>query len=236
METGVYLIRNRATGSVYVGSTAVGFEGRWKGHQKFLRLGYHRNIHLQRAWNKYGEGAFEFQVLERVSGKAEILAAEQKWIDFYKGTCDCYNISPKAQSVLGLKWTEDAKRKKAQQTKNLYHNPKTRQAAYTGIRAMHSPDVRKRVLDSVRRIPKEKRREMAVMGARALRANPTSWQKVIDAISKTYDGFIAPDGTVYRNIKNLTQFCREHGLIATAMSRVNSGKSLSHKKWRRIKL
>lgn len=54
-QAGCYLIRNNASGRVYVGSTAAhrrGLAGRAYNHRLTLRQGTHCNIHLQRAWNK----------------------------------------------------------------------------------------------------------------------------------------------------------------------------------------
>ncbi len=64
---GIYEIVNLADGkaSSYVGSS-MNIEQRWHQHRHRLRGGRHRNEHLQRAWDKYGEDAFVFSVLEEV--------------------------------------------------------------------------------------------------------------------------------------------------------------------------
>jgi len=62
MASGIYSIRNKANGKLYVGST-VDFASRWANHRCQLRKGNHDNSYLQRAWVKYGEDAFEFAVL-----------------------------------------------------------------------------------------------------------------------------------------------------------------------------
>lgn len=62
MASGIYSIRNKANGKLYVGST-VDFASRWASHRCQLRKGTHDNSYLQRAWVKYGEDAFEFAVL-----------------------------------------------------------------------------------------------------------------------------------------------------------------------------
>lgn len=51
--------------------------------------------------------------------------------------------------------------------------------------------------------------------------------------AKSYQGFVAPDGTVYRDIYNLKAFCLEHDLSLSKMSLVNSGQRPSHKGWTR---
>lgn len=63
---GVYKITNLVSGKVYYGSSKnVGL--RFSNHRSSLRKGGHHNVHLQRAWNTYGESSFEFQVVEECS-------------------------------------------------------------------------------------------------------------------------------------------------------------------------
>ena len=57
-----------------------------------LRNEQHDNIHLQRAWNLYGEDAFAFHVLEEVASDA-LLAKEQEYLDDYLNQGRCYNIA-----------------------------------------------------------------------------------------------------------------------------------------------
>lgn len=64
-NVGVYAISNRLDGKVYVGRST-NIQSRWRSHRFLLTRGQHANPHLQAAWKKYGEGAFEFTVLEEV--------------------------------------------------------------------------------------------------------------------------------------------------------------------------
>lgn len=102
LRTGVYCILNRETGKRYVGSAARSFAGRWKLHRQQLRKNRHHSCHLQRAWSKYGEAAFEFQVLHRCA-PASCLAAEQVWMNALRAADPRFgfNISPTAGSRLG---------------------------------------------------------------------------------------------------------------------------------------
>ena len=63
MTCGIYMIRNKVDGKMYIGQ-ATDIEGaRWKIHRNELRGNRHYNEHLQRSWNKYGEDNFEFIIL-----------------------------------------------------------------------------------------------------------------------------------------------------------------------------
>jgi len=58
----IYAIKNRVNGHAYIGSTT-NYKSRWHTHRSTLRRGVHHSFVLQRAWDKYGESAFDFQVL-----------------------------------------------------------------------------------------------------------------------------------------------------------------------------
>jgi len=105
--TGIYEIENLMNGNFYIGS-AVNIDKRWGQHRSDLRKGKHTNKHLQSAFNKYGENAFKFMILEVVLFPEGLIPLEQKYLDELKPE---YNISPTAGSLLGMKCTDEHKRK-----------------------------------------------------------------------------------------------------------------------------
>lgn len=107
---GVYSILHAASGKSYVGS-AVHLGKRQAQHQRMLRSGKHHNVKLQRAWDKYGEGAFVFKVLEHVPKPATLLQREQAWIDALDAVAKGFNLTPTAGSILGMRFTEESKRR-----------------------------------------------------------------------------------------------------------------------------
>lgn len=114
LKTGVYAIRNRVNQKRYVGSAAKSLDSRWYFHRWELRNRSHGNRHLQAAWNKYGEGSFVFEVLEKCEPEV-CLEREQYWIDVYQSCNDKrgYNICPAAGSRLGAKHTDKTRAKLA---------------------------------------------------------------------------------------------------------------------------
>ncbi len=109
---GIYEIVNLADGkaSSYVGSS-VNIEKRWREHKCRLQGGQHENSHLQRAWDKYGEDAFVFSVLEEV-GEGVLLIMEQEYLDDYFDRGHCYNIATCAEApARGRSLTEEHKLK-----------------------------------------------------------------------------------------------------------------------------
>ncbi|KDL74169.1 GIY-YIG nuclease family protein [Klebsiella pneumoniae] len=107
---GVYQITNIITGEAYIGST-VNISGRWASHRYKLRNGMHANRNLQESWNKHGKGVFEFSVLEVVSDKSELIAAEQR---FFHDLNPAFNIAPNAGSSLGVIHTDESKENMAE--------------------------------------------------------------------------------------------------------------------------
>lgn len=120
-SSGIYLIRNTHNKKVYIGS-ALNIYKRIFGassisHIKALRAGKHINNKLQNAWNKYGEIAFEYEVLE-LCNKEDLLIREQCYLDTLVFAYDpkkfdelAYNICPTAGSPLGRKMLDSTKNK-----------------------------------------------------------------------------------------------------------------------------
>jgi group I intron endonuclease len=135
MATGVYAIRNAVNGKVYVGSAAVSLKDRWRSHRKELRRGKHCNRYLQFAWNKHGEPAFEFTVLEECDPGA-CIAREQHWIDEKRAADHSfgYNISPTAGSPLGVKHTPETRAKVAAAQRGRKYGPEFGKAVSEGLK------------------------------------------------------------------------------------------------------
>lgn len=109
--SGVYKITNTANGVFYIGS-AVNIGRRWYRHKYDLRNTCHSNQHLQRAWVKYGEASFIFEILEQVSDVSQLLDLEQSLLDATDAVNVGYNILPKAGSGrLGLTHSQATKDK-----------------------------------------------------------------------------------------------------------------------------
>lgn len=86
---GLYEIRNTVTGNVYVGVTQ-NFHMRFNRHRYEMRHNRHHSLYLQRAWNKYGEAAFDFVIVKECS-PAEAISLETERLQNLDGL---YNVSP----------------------------------------------------------------------------------------------------------------------------------------------
>ena len=106
-SSGIYSIRNLINNKIYIGS-AINLCNRKSQHFSSLKNNKHYNTHLQKAYNKYKKENFEFEVIEYVTEKFNLLNREQNWITFFKPE---YNICKIAGSCVGNILTEEHKKK-----------------------------------------------------------------------------------------------------------------------------
>lgn len=134
---GIYKIENQVNGKCYVGS-AVMLGRRMRKHKTELNCGKHCNQKLQRAWNKYGQDAFVFAVLERVESPSDLIAREQHWIDRLGSVDGGYNICAVAGSCLGVKRSRDSVERTAAAHRGAKRSDETR-ARIREARAKQAP-------------------------------------------------------------------------------------------------
>jgi len=73
----IYVIENKNSGKFYIGRTNDP-AARKRGHFSELRRGIHGNPRLQASFNKHGEAAFEFKVVDSATSE-NIHAKESEW-------------------------------------------------------------------------------------------------------------------------------------------------------------
>jgi group I intron endonuclease len=132
-KCGIYSIRCRRNGRVYVGS-AVWIAKRWRGHREALRKGKHHSRALQSSWNKYGEAAFDFEVLEIVDDRENLIAREQVHIDALGASGRRgFNMASLAGSNLGLKHGATARKHMSEAAMGRRASPETRALLSAGL-------------------------------------------------------------------------------------------------------
>jgi len=75
-------------------------------HKSLLRRGIHHSKYLQNSWDKYGEEAFTFELILKISDRSKLLENEQRLIDDLSPE---FNMCPIAGNRLGYKHTEETK-------------------------------------------------------------------------------------------------------------------------------
>ena len=253
---GIYEIINLDDGKMtsYVGSSA-DVKRRWLAHANALRGGYHSNPHLQRAWNKYGEGAFAFCVLEQVDTQKDLLKREQYFLNRAFEVGGTYNIAKDAAAPMsGLHLSEEHKRKIGKALMGNQHL----------LGHKHSQEARRKMSEAEKGVPKtaEHRRKIstALMGHTAwnkgLQTGPLSEdhrrkigeagrgrahtketrRKMGRSHAGPYPAFIHREtGTIIPAGRDLKAMCARRGLDNSCMHKVKNGKRKSHKGWTLLK-
>lgn len=149
---GIYSITNTISGKRYIGQTN-NFARRKAQHFSYLRNGSHHNILLQRAFSKYGEEFFEFEVLEEVSEIGRITEREQHWMDYYDTFANGYNLAPAAGSTLGFKHSEEFGRAVSERQKLYWQSAERREWASEKWKRYYgdNPEVCEQISESLRK-------------------------------------------------------------------------------------
>lgn len=190
MKNVIYKIRNVVNDKFYVGSTVDSRKRFWE-HRKDLRANKHTSQALQRAWNKYGEDCFKFEIVEQLNSKDELYPAEQKWLDEHFGKDHCYNCSPNADTPM-RNATPEMRAHQAQKTKEWHevnvhprqgmtHAPESIELMKENNRAPKgenhyrygktvSEETRKKIGDTQRGKPKAPGRTISAEGMAKIRA------------------------------------------------------------------
>lgn len=85
---GIYKLTNTVNNKIYIGKS-ICIENRLYHHLWYLKNNRHNNKHLQRAYNKYGEKAFKFEILKELSDKNNI----NQWEKYYIAHLESYKIN-----------------------------------------------------------------------------------------------------------------------------------------------
>jgi group I intron endonuclease len=151
MKSGVYCITNKVNGRKYYGSS-VNIHKRWREHRSALRNGKHENPHLQHAWIKYGEDAFDFGVVGYCE-EEYLLDMEQVYLD---SNPNGYNICPLARSRIGKPVSEETRRKIGEKSKGRKHSEESRQKMRDSHRINKCNIGRKHSQESIAKMRKAK--------------------------------------------------------------------------------
>lgn len=104
-SSGIYQIRSKINGKIYVGS-AMCIKKRWGVHLLALKKNINSR-HLQNHVNKYGVDDLQFSIIE-FCPKEKLLEREQYWINTLQPQ---FNLAKIAGSNMGVKFSEETKRK-----------------------------------------------------------------------------------------------------------------------------
>lgn len=191
----IYRIRNTVDGRVYIGQ-AINFKKRKARHLWELRCGRHSNYHLQRAWAKYGEATFVFEMIVGGLAPKELTAEEQRQIDAHQASDPehGYNIAPAAGSNLGLKYSVESRQRMSRAQKGRTFTDEARRRISEALKG------RKRSQQAI-----EKQR-----AAMRLVAHTPEWNAAISAAHNARSS--AQPLTAFGKSQYVNDWAREYGM------------------------
>ena len=86
---GIYKMVCTSNGKVYIGQT-INFCRRFREHLSDMKLSRHHNQDILNDYLKYGEDAFEFEIL--YEGSENLDELERRFIEEARASGDCYNV------------------------------------------------------------------------------------------------------------------------------------------------
>jgi group I intron endonuclease len=119
--SGIYQIVNKINNKRYIGSASF-LNIRERAHLNKLKNNLHENKYLQRSYNKYGKENFKFEII-LYCDKENLIFYEQRAINFYTFK-KLYNISPTAGNTLGVKYSEESKKRMSIAQRNMSNETK----------------------------------------------------------------------------------------------------------------
>jgi len=238
-KSGIYEIKNILSGKSYIGSAKT-FKTRWLGHSSSLKTKKHQCKHLQNSFNKYVEeqnndNFIEFHILEVMenSSKEDRLIREEYWINEYKKQgIELYNSQlnptkePINRSCFSLS-PELTKEKLSKASKQKWQDPNYLAKNPCGTSQEKSQRMLKLWQD-------ENFREKMLKTIKVVSHKAENIKNLVERSQKTYNGLIAPDGTVYSPITNLSKFARENNLIYINLYQLVTGVFGQYNGWKSI--
>lgn len=157
---GIYKILHKPSGKFYIGQS-VNVRIRWAEHRRKLRNNDHHNPKLQSYFNKYGIGAFEFQLVEECNAD-ELDAREQYYLD----KKPWFNVAVYASApTRGRTFSKEVVEKRAKQLRGRAISAEHKQNISKAKKGVKQTEKHKQALSKVRKgklRPTNRRKVMCV--------------------------------------------------------------------------
>jgi len=234
MTMGIYAIEG-PNDAIYMGSAVV-IRLRWAGHRHTLRRGIHPSKHLQHAWNKYGPNAFTFSVIEVVERKEDLIATEQRWLDWLFAAVArdrIYNTATTAGSLLGISPSQATRRKLSMAMRGRVFSADHLTNLRSAMATAAYRQKRRRLIVGRRYSADHKRKigesRLATFTARPeLREQQAAQARALNETKKKTYTLISPAGEIV-TIHGGKAFAREQGWRWNDFQRMLAGKRKSFK-------
>ena len=123
MTIGIYCFENLYNGKKYIGKS-LNIEERTRAHKRLLNRGVHENVHLQRAWKKWGEDNFSICIVEQCK-KERLVDLECFYIAKFDSKKNGYNLTDGGEGSPGRIISEDTRVKMSSSKIGIKRKPFT---------------------------------------------------------------------------------------------------------------
>ena len=213
-SSGIYILFNSKNKKIYIGQTG-NLHKRMLEHRAMLRGNYHSNLKLQYAWNKYGEKAFEFKILEYCSIN-QLDEREQHYLDIYIPKGICYNLSKDVTlNTRGQKLSPEHCKKLSEMQSN-----RTEEHQQNLIVARHN------------RLPASEITRQRMSDARMGKQLSEDTKEKIGIRHRKITYLLTSPTNEKFTSNNLTKFSKENDLSHHGLLRVARGERTHHKGWK----
>jgi group I intron endonuclease len=233
--SGIYRIVCTVNSRIYVGSTK-NLRKRQSDHFNQLRSKTHGNQKLQRAFDKYGEQCFLFEIIELVLPPF-LLEREQYWLELIKPWGNNgFNIARSAHSFY-LDMTHSAETR-AQMRASKLGKPSNHRGKKASLQTreqqrlahLGKPAHNRGKKHSPETIAKMRNAQIGNTYSLGVKASAEARVKLSQAHMKTFI-VTSPDGIEY-SVHGLKQFCQDHNLDDSCLGQVAKGKRKQYKGWK----
>lgn len=186
---GIYSITCLPNGRVYIGSSN-DMDSRIKSHKRALKNGDHKNIHLQRAYDKHGKSAFKYDVVEcahhtismsKVDEEIELVRLENVHISRYERD-SLFNIEIPA-TVQGFIITPEVEEKRRRNLATSFATPESKAKRSKSATEAHArPEVK--ALRASITSSAEFKKKASEGHRRALESDPTLKDRKLEGVRR----------------------------------------------------
>lgn len=228
------------------------YVGKGLKHRPYKLCG--RNKFWHNVVRKHG---FVVEIVKENITEEQAMLLEQELIRKYGrrnlGTGSLVNLTDGGEGVSGKIFSVGERKAISTRVKNYYKLPENVQkrkkiAKEVGNRPEVKETLRRKAIlmnssDSFRKMKAKNTkaswndidiRNKRTASIRAVRSTEESKNKTKIQKQKTYVGFVSPTGEIYRNVTNLSEFCKLYGITKNGMYSLASGKLKQHKGWRKL--
>lgn len=115
----IYKITCSVNNKCIIGQTRNPISKRWAHYRNELKRNNHYNSYLQKAWNKYGESNFVFEILDEVYFENSLDNLEIFWIKFFDSTNPSKGYNLESGGKKNKKQSDETRKKISNSLKGL---------------------------------------------------------------------------------------------------------------------